>query len=255
MNAEKGNLKELYSFASKHSNYQLLSRRLSNIIGSDAIEVQSRHEFERLDYILNNVEINNKFILDIGGNTGFFTFEMIDHGAKKVHYYEGNNIHAEFVRLSSKILDIDKKIEITNDYFASENYIFNKKYDIILLLNILHHIGDDYGNKRMSVEKAKKIMISELNNVSLITEYIVFQLGFNWKGNRDTCLFENGTKKEMIEFILNGTRDHWEITKIGIAESKKGIIKYSDLSDMNIGRNDELGEFLNRPIFIMKSLR
>lgn len=31
-----------------------------------------------------------KSVLDIGGNSGFFTFELIEKGAKKIHYYEGN---------------------------------------------------------------------------------------------------------------------------------------------------------------------
>ena len=38
-----------------------------------------------------------------------------------------------------------------------------------------------------------------------------------------------------------------------IAEKTEDGLNYSDLNDRNIGRIDELGEFLNRPLFIMKS--
>ncbi len=31
------------------------------------------------------------------------------------------------------------------------------------------------------------------------------------------------------------------------------VVKYADVNDSNIHRQDELGEFLNRPLFIMKS--
>lgn len=255
MNTEKTKLMKLYSLGSKHSNYQMLSNKLSSIISSSEIEVKSRYEIERLNYILNNIHVNSKSVLDIGGNTGFFTFEMLDSGAKKVHYYEGNKVHAEFVKLSSKILDVNDKVDITNDYFIFESNKYKSKYDIVLLLNILHHIGDDYGDKKISIEKAKETIIEQLNSLSTISKVIIFQLGFNWKGNRDMCLFENGTKREMIDFVENGTINYWEIIKIGIAESQNGIIRYCDLNNKNISRNNELGEFLNRPIFIMKSLR
>lgn len=151
---EINELIKLYSLKSKHSNYQILSRRLSNIINCNEIEVKTRHEAERLEYILKNVDIKNKLVLDIGGNTGYFTFEMLDNGAKKVYYYDCNNIHSEFVRLAAQALGVENYVNIENDYFSFEDKSNN--YNIILLLNVLHHIGDDYGEKELSIEKPKK---------------------------------------------------------------------------------------------------
>jgi len=255
MSMKKDTLKKLYSQRSKHSNYQILSKKLSKIIGNNEIKVKTRYEVERLEYILKNIDVNDKLILDIGGNTGFFTFEMLDNGAKKVYYYEGNNVHSEFVRLSAKVLNVENKTEITNKYFSFEDEFNKNKYDIILLLNVLHHIGDDYGDNKLSMEKAKETIIKQVNTLADTTEIIVFQMGFNWKGNRELCFFENGTKEEMISFIKKGIKNHWEIIKIGVAEDRSGSIGYYDLSEVNINRFDYLGEFLNRPIFIMKSVR
>ena len=84
---------------------------------------------------------------------------------------------------------------------------------------------------------------------------MVFQLGFNWKGNRNLGLFENGSKVELIDFIAEGVKNYWTIEKIGIAEAANNSIEYCDLNDNNIIRNDKIGEFLNRPIFILKSLK
>ena len=84
---------------------------------------------------------------------------------------------------------------------------------------------------------------------------MVLQLGFNWKGKRDFGLFEKGTKREIINFVKKETSKNWNIIDIGIAEKKDNRIKYYDLNDINIERNDSIGEFLNRPIFILKSLR
>lgn len=251
---EKIELIKLYQNQSKHSNYQVLSNRLSQIIGGDNIEVQSRHEVERLKYILQNVCVKNKNILDIGGNSGFFSFEMIDNGAKRVHYYEGNKSHAEFVRLSSKVLCVEENIEITDKYF-SFNDILSENFDITLLLNVLHHVGDDYGDKKITIQNAKQTIVNQINNLAETTEILIFQLGFNWKGKVGLCLFENGTKKEMIDFISEGIKNNWKIIKVGIAEKDDNNIIYNDINNKNIDRNDSLGEFLNRPIFIMKSLK
>lgn len=256
MNIEKvKELKKLYAKGSKHSNYQILSKRLSLLIGNDEIDVKTRYETERLKYILENIVVKNKTILDVGGNTGFFSFELIESGALKVHYYEGNKAHADFVRLASDLLEVNKNIEITNHYLSFENELENKKYDIILLLNVLHHVGDDYGDTGLSIKKTKEIIIQQLNTLSDKTDYLVFQMGFNWKGNPNLCLFKNGTKKEMIDFISDGIKDVWEIISIGIPEKVGNRIEYNTLTFNNIERVDELGEFLNRPLFILKSKR
>lgn len=246
---EIAKLKELYKNTSKHSNYQVLSEELRQFFDSNDIEIQSRNEKARLDYILQNIDIKNKSILDIGGNTGYFTFELLANGAKYTKYYEGNKEHAEFVRLASDVLNIGHQLSVNNEY-----YDFNEsdKFDIVLLLNVLHHVGDDFGNNDLSREKALAKIIEHLNFMMTHTDVLVFQLGFNWKGDVLLPLFSNGTKKELIDFISNNLDKKYRIFKIGIAEKKAEGIVYSDLNEKNIIRDDSLGEFLNRPIFIIK---
>jgi len=244
-------LRELYAKTSKHSNYQILSERLAAIIGEDHIEVQSRYEHERLDYILSKMNFEGKSILDIGGNSGFFTFEAIEQGAREVHHYEGNKEHSIFVKTAAKILNCRNKLTITNGYYSFQNN--EKKYALVLLLNVLHHLGDDYGDNTLSIDAAKEQMVTQLNGMARITNHLIFQLGFNWKGNRNICLFENGTKRELIDFVAESTKYFWEIQSIGIPMKTRKIIIYSDLDDENIARDDSLGEFLNRPLFIMKA--
>ena len=190
-------------------------------------------------------------MLDIGGNTGFFTFAAIEEGAKEVYYVEGNKAHADFVELSARALDILNKINIINEYYNF--YSDKKRYDVCFLLNVLHHLGDDYGDSSISINRAKELMLEQLNSISGRVKTVVFQLGFNWKGNRELCLFENGTKRELIEFILKGIEGRWSIREIAVAERYEQTIKYVSVDDMNIKRDDTLGEFLNRPIFILDS--
>jgi hypothetical protein len=58
----------------------------------------------------------------------------------------------------------------------------------------------------------------------------------------------------MIHFVKNAINGYWKIDSIGVAEEINSITKYNDLNNFNIERKDTLGEFRNRPIFILKSL-
>ncbi len=247
-------LKSLYLEVSKHSGYQILPNCISSIVGENGFNIKSRYENERLKYILSKINVIDKTVLDVGGNTGFFTFELIDNGATSVHYYEGNKTHANFVKFASDFLGMNNEIEITNGYFTFRDELKNKIYDIAILLNVLHHFGDDYGDNQISIEEAKFGFIEQLNRLAGTAKILVFQFGYNWKGNTDFNLFKHGSKKEMIRFIKKGIQNKWEILKIGVAEYKNDKIKYCDLNNKNICRFDVLGEFLNRPIFILKSL-
>lgn len=245
-------LKDLYAKNSKHSNYQILSNRLSKVIGDKQIDVKSRSEQERFDYISNKIGLNGKNILDIGGNSGFFTFEAIEKGARCVHHYEGNKEHSNFVKKAAEVLQCGDKVEVTNSYykFGTEE---KRKYDVIFLLNVLHHLGDDFGDNSLSIDAAKNLMANHLNVISDNTEYLIFQLGFCWKGDRNVGLFKNGTKEEMIDFVKSSIGDNWIIEGVGIPVLQDNNIQYNELNEENILRNDKLGEFLNRPLFILKS--
>lgn len=250
MNGIEEQLSKLYMESSKHSNYQVLCSELRKIIPQDQLTIVSRYEYERLAYICSQIDFDGKNVLDIGGNTGFFTMEAIRAGAKHVDYYEGNKTHAEFVNVSAKVLDCTEKVTVFPEY-----YLFNqnkKIYDIILCLNVVHHLGDDF-DKGKDIQSAKNEMLSCINNMAAITDMMVFQMGFNWCGDKNNCLFENGTKTEMEDFLQKGTKDFWSIEKIGTAGSNDGVIEYNDMDEHNNIRIDCLGEFLNRPIFIMRS--
>ena len=80
-------LKDYYSNTSKHSNYQVLPSALQAILSAEDVQTKTRSEKERLDYILKNVDVANKTVLDIGGNTGYFTFELLDARAKSINHY------------------------------------------------------------------------------------------------------------------------------------------------------------------------
>lgn len=246
-------LKSLYNKTSKHSNYQKLSTVINQIIDVNNHSIKSRHEEERLKFICENINLRECIITDIGGNTGYFSFTALEHGAKTVHYFEGNKTHVQFVEHCAKLPQYSGKIKINPKYIDLSNEPAPKDTEILLLLNVLHHIGDDYGINLINKEEALKHIKSTLNALASQTKYLVFQLGFNWKGDIRKPLFEYGTKKEMIYFIKSISHKNWIIEEIGIATKQKNKIIYTKLNEYNISRQNELGEFLNRPIFIFKS--
>ncbi len=245
-------LVQLYQNISKHSNYQILSNKLKSLVDTSGLTVKSRFEKERMDFIKESTSFQGKRVLDVGGNTGYFSFEVLEAGAREVVYYEGNKEHSAFVMESKRILNLP--LQIHNKYFDFDiDLENNEKYDIVLLLNVLHHFGDDFGDKGASIEKAKQKIKDSINYFYNKTDYLILQLGFCWKGDRNQLLFQNGTKKEMIYFIKESTNDNWEMVSIGIAEVKNGITNYVSSTPENLKRNDAIGEFRNRPIFILKS--
>jgi hypothetical protein len=250
---DEDRLISLYNERSKHSHYQIMANRLVKLIPGDAVETNSRFEGARLDYILKHIPCKDMSLADIGGNTGYFTFELVDRGVKSVLFFEGNHQHCSFVREAAKIIGWDDRIRVNQRYVEFDSDFASTHVDLCLLLNVLHHYGEDYGNPHQSADAAKRHVLQALSSLAHHTQLLVFQIGFNWKGNRNLPLFTNGTKREVIDFVRFGTEESWVIQHIGIAQLLNNRVIYEDLNSQNIERQDSLGEFLNRPLFILKS--
>lgn len=249
MDSKIAKLGELYANKSRHSQYQILASNVEHLVDYKKPE-KSKYEKERMAYILKNVELKNKKILDIGGNTGYFTFESSTKSPKGVDFFEGNAEHAEFVRLASEIIGLSDIIKVHPEYF-----LFGKRtevWDVVYFLNVIHHIGFDFEKDVTSITVQEK-MLEHINSMAEYSKTMVFQMGFNWYGNIHKCLFTHGTKEEMEEFLQEGTKDYWEIEHIGIPVKRNDGILYEERTPENNIRIDEYGEFLNRPLFIMKS--
>ena len=242
-------LQSLFQATSKHSDYQRLHPNVQALVGSE-VAPAGRHEAERQHWMARHRQLEGLCVLDIGANTGYFSFAALAGGARRVVSQEGNPTHAQFIEVAARGLGLDRRLEVRPSYFDfhSEGEVF----DLTLCLNVLHHLGDDFGDRALSIDAARASMLAALNRLARRTRHLWMQLGFNWKGDRRRPLFAHGTKAELIDFVRCGTAGHWHIEDIAVVDPTTR--DYVPLDDANIARCDALGEFLNRPLFAMRSL-
>lgn len=253
-NEQLNQLEHLYMQASKHSAYQEVhpaitgKSKLLNEIG------HSKHERYRQNYLDNKLDYKNSTILEIGSNTGYFSISAILNEAQHIVCYEGNKYHHDFLKTALNILQIESKATLLNEYYELNNIQNSSlKFDICIFLNVLHHLGDDFAGQQNSIQNAKMEMAKYVNSIANICKKMVFQMGFNWKGNSNLPLFEHGLKTEVIQFIEETTKGYWDIEEISaLSHDAKEYMPISE-QNQNLNRIDSIGEFMNRPIFILKS--
>lgn len=239
---------------SKHSQYQSITRSLADalLIDNPLSPGNFRHEFERWDWMKSQLMINGMSVMDIGANAGFFSFSAVEHGARHVTAVEGDIVHARFLEGASRILRVDKNFKVENCYFDFLKPNDGDRIDVIFCLNVLHHVGEDFYRTVSSVEGARAIIRASLEALSYKARHCLLQIGFNWKGNRNLPLFERGLKVEMIDFIEKACENRWAVEAIGIFNPRTKA--YSLSSESLLERFDSCGEFLNRPLFHLKSV-
>jgi SAM-dependent methyltransferase len=247
---EARTLQRLIQARSKHSDYQLLHPSLSPLLG-ELPQPVGKHEAERQRYMSQQLLLRGLSVLDIGANTGYFSFAALEAGAASVVSQEGNAEHANFIALAAQGLGVDDRLEVRPHYYSFTDPSA-EHFDVTLCLNVLHHLGDDFGDQAMSLDEAKAQMLVALRRLARHTRHLWTQLGFNWKGGRHRPLFAQGTKAELIDFVRQGVQGHWRIDDIAVVNPQTR--EYEPIDSHNLQRFDSLGEFLNRPLFRLTSL-
>ena len=96
-------------------------------------------------------------------------------------------------------------------------------------------------------------MLACVNRMAATVRVLMLQVGFNWKGDVRTPLFAGGQKSALIEFVQRGVEGHWSVGEIVVPDP--ATRDYEAVNAANIARNDAIGEFMNRPIFKLRSLQ
>ncbi len=64
-------------------------------------------------------------------------------------------------------------------------------------------------------------------------------------------MFEGGEKAALIDFVAQGSADNWLIEEVVVPDPVSKV--YEPISEDNLPRNNQIGEFMNRPLFKMRS--
>lgn len=99
--------------------------------------LRARHIVHYISKKLNINNLSSLDILDIGAGTGAVSAEFAKKGARAI----GIEKDKELVTIGKKLYDVPL-LELTNEDFISDNLSFNKKFDIILLIDVVEHIKD-----------------------------------------------------------------------------------------------------------------
>ena len=243
-------LQELYLQHSKHASYQLVHPILAPYL-PDAMGLPAgKLELERQAYFDRCLPLLGARVLDIGTNTGYFSFAALLSGANHVTCYEGNLEHARFVEQGARLAGLSHKLTMNARYFDFLQR-FTEAFDVTYCLNVLHHLGDDFGDASLGVETARAQMLQCLNRMASYSRILILQLGFNWKGDVRHPLFAGGEKRALIDFVADGCAEHWLIDEVSVPHPVTRI--YEPVSQHNLPRNNQIGEFMNRPLFKLRS--
>jgi hypothetical protein len=254
VNELKAELQRLYADSSKHSVYQNVPDFVSAELGyTETIDEGWRGDRPRLEFLSKfRAPIDGETWMDFGANTGFFTLSLAhDYPQAAFIAVEANPNHACFIERVAHNFEL-RNVQVIKRAVGLRELSTLPHSDFILHLNVLHHAGHDF-DADLVPDRASfpKYAASYMQALRERASTMLFQMGFNWKGDIRRCLFEKGTKAEMIDFVSRGTGGTWKIEHIGVAERQPDGVRYADINDANVRRDDSLGEFLNRPLFIM----
>lgn len=273
----KDKLTELYNDGSKHSRYQNIPEFVKKEIGyTEKIDENWRGDTARFDYLSKTVSFANGLkIGEVGANTGFFILSLAQANPFSMFYaYEINDKHAEF------ILDIADAFTMTNVFVKSfgvdlagiENL---EELDILLNYNVLHHAGVDFDTDKIAtVEEYEAYAVEYLRRMKDKVKKMVFQIGYNWGGNKLKPIIALQDDAEKIAFTTRIFKmAGWEIEDISLHTRDNDILEYIPLkheviielnnasigsekdivvNNLDLQRMSNYSEFYRRPIFIVK---
>lgn len=238
----------------KNQTYQSLPKFLSLDLEELGIEssLTAKHtntfDQARLDYILKKVKFRQgEKILDIGSNSGFFAFGLAEAADVHVTAIEGDEDNVQFISTVAEHYDLSKRINAINQTYNLKQT--DERYTVKVCLNVLHHVGRYFGHAVNETDAYDQIS-DYITGLLIGADVLILQLGFNWKGQESQPLYKSGTKVEIIEHVKMRLNDDEYAVDVGILDPEDN--SYRDQTPKLLDRFDSLGEFANRPIFVIK---
>lgn len=259
----KAKLALMYNDQSKHSNYQNIPDFVKKELGyTEMINESWRGDTARYRYLSREICFEGgHLVADIGANTGFFTLSLAyENPPVSFHAYEPNRNHASFIENIVEYFQM-KNVVIYNKSIGLKELDSLPFYNTVLFLNILHHAGVDFDTDILNdMGDFKSYAIEYLRKLSQKSNILIFQMGYNWGGNKTKPIVPVNNIAMMVGFLADIFENSgWGIQKIAVhswmgEQGSYQDLKFTqDLNPDNFKTDSRNSEFYNRPIFILKS--
>lgn len=262
----KSFLLERYNDGSKHSIYQnipsfieaelQLNPKLDNLWRSDTPRWDCLKEFFKENPFSN--------VADVGANTGYFSFNFAkEFPVSKVTALELNENHADFIKKLADYFEV-RNVHSKCAKITLENVKNFPVHDIILYMNIAHHIGHDFNPEVADKNTINKDIENILSGLSKKCTWMVFQMGYNWGGDKQKPiidlnddlkkirwtkkLFDNSGFDVLRAYMATRNGEAMEYKSININEPDEKL--QARLNELKIQQNSE---FFRRPFFILRT--
>ncbi|MDD3491797.1 MAG: methyltransferase domain-containing protein [Candidatus Pacebacteria bacterium] len=183
---------------------------------------ESEKTWERIQ---NLVDFSDKSILDIGCCYGYFSFKIEERGAKDIVGLEKNK---EIIDVAKKIHAL-KKSKIFFKQGEVENICLEKYFDIILVLNMLHHVK----NISKALDNIFSMGDCIIFEIPFEQEKIILEIGKKWNFQLSTQLNSHRGGREILVLVSPKNKSKvnkdieakYKITKITYIKHKKALVK------------------------------
>ena len=219
-------LKELYADGSKHDNYQNLPVFVQKELGFNVtIDENWRGDTARYNYFVDTLKFKaGEKIADIGANTGFFTLSLADKYPQSTFIaYELNPQHVHFINEIAahfKMANVQTR-NIPVDMVGAEKM---ETLDYMLHFNVLHHAGVDFDKEKINDLPAyREYCIKYLSLLKNATTHLIYQMGYNWGGNKLNPIIPLQNDLEKITYTLDlFSHSGWKLNSIALCRKVNG---------------------------------
>lgn len=193
----------LWHSAGKHGVYQQLPQFLSDDFGGiqAPIDERWRGDRSRLAYLRTCVDFKGLRIVDIGANTGFFSLTLAHDDGASVTAVEPDPANRDFLKAVGQHYGL-QHLNVSDAPVTLDTVGNLPQSDLVLLLNVLHHAGDDFDRAYVPEAAALQAYMTDyLGRLAKTTRAMIFQLGYNWCGNKATPILPVRRPFDMLDYL------------------------------------------------------
>ncbi len=227
-------LRTLYFDGSKHASYQNVPTFVEEALGFQvSIDEGWRSDKPRYRYLLEHCPLRpGEHVVDIGANTGYFSLSLAQRFTNcQFTAYELHPQHVEFMRLVRCAfqlynLDIDPKpVEVEDAHQLP-------RYDLVLFMNVLHHLGCDFDvDVGRNNDNFRHTAVTLLSGLRQAGNRMLFQMGTNRGGDKSNPIVDARDEPRKLAFLTGLLQTAgWTVDHIAFAQQlPDGDIRFRNL--------------------------